>query len=156
MKDVIIQRLSDRQELLEPVIALLTETWPDYYGEDGPDNAHSDVTAATIRNGLPVIFVGTDASDNVVATGALKEASIPSHAHLSPWLAGLATRENVRRQGVGERLVIEIENEARGRGINTIYCATYNAIGIVERRGWQRFDEELEQGTLYGLYLKNL
>ncbi|TNE59010.1 MAG: GNAT family N-acetyltransferase [Alphaproteobacteria bacterium] len=156
MKTFQIQWLSDRPDLAGATAALLLEVWPDYYGPGGVGDPLAAAREGCDPSGLPHICAAVAEDGEVMATCALKTSSIPSHQHLTPWLAGLATREAFRKQGLGEALIAATEDKARALGLQELYCATYNAIGIVERRGWQRIDEELEDGTLYGIYILKL
>jgi len=156
MKDYEIQWLSERPDLASQTADLLLEVWPDHYGSAGPGNPQTAAAEGCDASALPLVCVAVEVGGSVAATCALKETSIPSHKHLSPWLAGLATRESHRKRGLGEALIAATEDKARSLGIKTLYCATYNAVTIVERRGWIRVDEELEDETLYGIYLLKL
>ena len=63
----------------------LLEEWEPYYGPDGPGDAEADLRAARVRDALPICLVAVDSDDRPLGTIALREASVDSHRHLSPW-----------------------------------------------------------------------
>jgi GNAT superfamily N-acetyltransferase len=51
--------------------------------------------------------------------------------------------EGLRRGGLGSRLIVQAEDEARRRGCTAavVYTVTFQAPGFYERHGYQRFGE---------------
>jgi GNAT superfamily N-acetyltransferase len=157
MKTFKIQKLADTQESLPKVRELLESQWPDYYGPDGPGDPDAELQDGSQRAGQPLLVVAVDApSGQAIGTGALKAVSIHTFGHLGPWLAGLVVNPDFRRRGVAEALIAAVEEEAKVQGFQELYSATHTAKGILERRGWERIDEQLEDGELFGIYIKNL
>ena len=124
-----------------PVLARwFLQEWAPYYGPSGPGDAESDLREAADPAHLPICLVATE-GDQPLGTIALKEGSVDSHRHLSPWLAAFLVASEHRRRGVGTALVSAVEQEARRLGFMRIYTATDAAMTLLERRGWRAVDE---------------
>ena len=99
-----------------------------------------------IRSTLRSVFrVALDGAGESVGTIAVREESVPSYRHLSPWLAGFLVAPRHRRWGIGSALIAELENEARQLGFERIYTATELAI---ENRGWQAIETPTLRGVV--------
>lgn len=125
-----------------PVLApWFAEEWAPYYGPTGRGNAHADLKASSNRDCLPVCLVAFDSTDEIVETASLKAESLPSHRHLTPWLAALLVAPNRRGEGIGTTLVAAVEREARRFGCQRLYAASDVLGGLLQRRGWHEIDK---------------
>ena len=136
-----IRHLVDVPHALPVLAEWFVEEWEPYYGTDGPGNAEADLHAASDRDQLPICLVALSAGQEVVGTIALRAESLPSHRHLTPWLAGLLVAPAQRRRGVDTALIAALETEARRLGYARLYTATDTAMGRMEERGWHAMDE---------------
>ena len=116
------------------------EEYGPYYRPEGPGDAEADLKAARDRDQLPRCLVALDAVGRVLGTIGLRAESVPSHRHLTPWLAALLVAPAHRGRGVGARLIAAIEEEARRLGYQRLYVATDVLTGHIARRGWRAFD----------------
>ena len=55
---------------------------------------------------------------------------------LTPWLGGVFVASQFRRQGIGAALCATVEDEARSRGIHTLYLFTLSQQAWYSRLGW--------------------
>jgi N-acetylglutamate synthase-like GNAT family acetyltransferase len=55
---------------------------------------------------------------------------------LTPWLGGVFVGSQFRRQGIVAALSATVENEARSRGIQTLYLFTLDKQAWYSRLGW--------------------
>lgn len=127
--------------------------WPSWYGPDGPGDARSDLEAFANEGGtLPVGVVAFASGGQPVGVAALKEASIPSHAHLSPWAAAGYVVPQWRRQGVGALLLAALVREASRLGYQAIFCATETSQSLLIRQGWIPMEPIVHEGGLLQLF----
>ncbi len=147
-----LRHLTDVPDAVPVLVRWFVEEWEPYYGPDGPGDAEVDLRAAKTRDDLPICLVAVDDGGDVLGTAALKANSIPSHAHLTPWLGAVLVAPAHRRTGVGTALIGGIEEEARRLGFERIYVATDTAVAIIERRGWRMFDEAPTLRGVVGVY----
>ena len=126
--------------------------WPSWYGKDGPGDHAADVAAfAQSESSLPVGFV-VFAANEPVGFGALKQESIPSHKHLSPWAATGFVLPQYRRQGVGAFILQAIVAHARGMGYQQVYCGTSTAMSLLQRAGWRHMEQVVHAGKPLGIF----
>ena len=55
---------------------------------------------------------------------------------LTPWLGGVIVGSHFRRQGIGAALCATVKDEARSRGIQTLYLFTLDKQAWYSRLGW--------------------
>lgn len=138
--DLRIELLADHPGAIPVLRAWLERQWPDYYGPGGPGDALCDLREACGRDALPIALVAL-ADGTVCGTAALREASVSSHTHLTPWLAALLVAPEFRRRGIGEQLIAGVEDLARRHGFAELFVGTRAGSGTPEatlrRRRWE-------------------
>lgn len=87
------------------------------------------------RDSVPITFVALDDS-TILGTISLDHSDLPSHDHLSPWLASLYVRPTARGAGIGSALVRHLQKFAVSRGCGPLYLWTPGATRLYERCGW--------------------
>ena len=128
--------LADHPEALSILESLFKTEWASYYGTNGPGDARKDLLAYSNRSLLPVglvAFFGTEPCGVI----ALKSESIITHSHLGPWIGAGIVKPQLRRQGIGAKLLSAIENVARDLEFEAIYSGTSTANTLLLREGWQ-------------------
>lgn len=150
-----IEPLALHPEVLPALQAWFEAEWPAYYGPGGRADARRDLEAYASLAGLPFGVVAfLDAS--VCGVAALKEGSIATRAHLSPWAAAGLVRRDLRGQGIGAQLVRALERQAKAMGFSRIYCGTATAENLLRRAGWQLLEHVGHDGEVLGIYEKTL
>jgi len=149
---VVIEHISERQELLPTLQSWLEAEWTAHYGPGGQGNAQRDLLAYSNRRGVPL---GLVAFRHGKPCGfiALKGEPFPSHPHLAPWVGAGYVEPSLRNQGIGRELLLAVEEEARTLGYAHIYCATSASFSLLERGGWHLIDRvqhESQQASVYG------
>ena len=97
-------------------------------------------TARAKRGSIPTGFVSL--IDNVVVGMAcLVECDIPSHCHLTPWLATVLVSPEYRGQGIGSALCGRATEEARRLGVADLYLFTFDRQGLYKRLGWSLLED---------------
>jgi GNAT superfamily N-acetyltransferase len=110
--------------------------WPAYYAGREIDQVAFDFRAAMNDSGLPIAFVAF-AGPNLLGTVALRRVSIPSHAHLTPWLTGLYVAPDSRGRGIGGLLVDRCVREARDYGFDSLYAAVRRPSSLFRGDAWK-------------------
>jgi N-acetylglutamate synthase-like GNAT family acetyltransferase len=87
------------------------------------------------RNKLPIACVA-HANGQLLGTAALRVGDLEGHEDLTPWLGGVFVGSHFRRQGIGAALCATVEDEARSRGIQTLYLFTLDKQAWYSRLGW--------------------
>ena len=96
------------------------------------------------RNGLDTTFVGI-LDGEPVASARLKKHDMVGREELSPWLAGVWVRPDLRGQGLGAQLVKAVEDEGRRSGFPHLYLWTPDRDKFYGRCGWSILDRPIYQ-----------
>jgi GNAT superfamily N-acetyltransferase len=128
------------------VSAWLLSEWPGWYGQGGPGDLEGDVHSfAKSESELPVGFVVFSGGEPI-GFGALKQESIASHKHLSPWASAGYVLPAHRGRGVGAYLLQSIVAHARSMGYPHVYCGTSTARSLLQRAGWHQIERVVHAG----------
>ena len=151
--------LADVPEAIPVLTQWFLAEWEPYYGPNGSGDAEGDLKACCDGSGIPLALVAKDAKGAILGTAALKPRSMESHPHLGPWLAALLVAPAARRKKVASALVAAIEEAARKRNYDALYCGTDGAIAdLLHGRGWKPLEEGAptlrDPATIYCLCLK--
>jgi len=154
-----IEFLADHPESIPVLKELFESEWEPYYGAVGPGDAETDIKKSANRSKLPIAMVAI-LDGNVCGTAALKMESVTTYPDFSPWLAGLLVAPEYRKQGIGERLIIEIEKLAQHLGYKEIYVGTGKKSGMseitLEKRNWKFIDKSEYFVSEASVYKKKL
>lgn len=150
---VTVRPLRERPELCAFFARQFVIEWPDWYGPNGKADAAADLKDyANPAGGLPVGVVALDEAMSPVGIVALRATSIASHSHLGPWAtAGFVISER-RREGIGTDLLAALVAEASRLGHAFIFCATANAVSLLQRAGWMQIDTVSHDGEIQHIF----
>jgi GNAT superfamily N-acetyltransferase len=150
-----IEYLSDHPEVLPILKEWFESEWASYYGPGGRGNAQRDLAAYANGTKLPVGVVAF-LNNEICGVAALKSESINTHSHLSPWVGAAMVQRDHRGMGIGTELIRALEQEAKRRGYDQIYCGTSTATHLLERRGWRLMEQVEYDGDNVSIYAKAL
>ena len=102
-------------------------------------------TARARRGSVPTAIVGL-VDDQVVGMACLIDCDIPSHCHLTPWLATVLVSPQHRRRGVGSALCLRAVEEARVLGVPTLYLFTFDKQSLYARLQWLALEDAIYAG----------
>ena len=137
-----VRDLAEVPDLLPVLVEWYQTEWEPYYGPSGPGDAARDLAAAADgTDRLPICLVALDAGGAPLGTVSLKGESLPSHRHLSPWIAALLVEPGMRGRGVGTALIEAAEAQASRLGFECLYLASSRMRTYLEGRGYERIDE---------------
>lgn len=151
---LIIEPLVLHPDTLPVLTAWFKAQWPAWYGS-GRGNAQSDLRSFANEGCLPLGVVAMRGAE-VCGVAALKQESIESHRHLSPWAAAGLVKAELRGQGIGMQLLGALEQRAVALGYKKIYCGTSTAERLLRRAGWQLRERITHEGEPLGIFQKAL
>ena len=155
LRSVVVRPLAEQRHLLPTLAAWFESEWPAHYGPGGSGNAGLDLQAFANIGGLPVGLVALRDAEPC-GFAALKLEVFPTHPHLFPWAGAAYVKPALRRQGIGRRLLMALEPQARALGYSRIYCATGTSESLLERCGWELLERVQYRGQNLGVCAKSL
>ena len=135
MAGVRISYLIDHPEYIPPLAQWLFDEWDVILGEKTPEVRIKKLKAHMNRDQLPIAWVA-HANGQLLGTAALRVYDLDGREDLTPWLGGVFVGTQFRRQGIGAALCATVEEEARSRGIETLYLFTLDKQAWYSRLGW--------------------
>ena len=94
------------------------------------------------RNGEWRCLIATE-HGQLLGGAALARDDLPERPDLGPWLACVLVAPEARGQGLAEQLIEGVCDQARERGISTLYLHTHDQSAYYAKRGWtalERFE----------------
>ncbi len=159
MDNLKIELLADHPEALSTLKKLFESEWEPYYGVKGPGDAETDIKNSANRAELPIAVVAI-VNGSICGTAVLKMESVTTHTEYFPWLAGLLVAPEYRKQGIGEQLIVKIEDLAKQLGYKEIYVGTGDKSGMSEitldKRNWKFIDKSDYFVSEASIYKKKL
>ena len=135
MRGVRISYLIDHVEYIPQLAQWLFEEWGPILDEENPDARIKKLKAHMNRNRLPISWVA-HANGQLLGTAALRVHDLEGREDLTPWLGGVFVGPRFRRRGIGAALCATVEDEARSRGIHTLYLFTLDKQVWYSSLGW--------------------
>ena len=135
MRGFEISYLADHPEYIPQLAQWLFQEWDSILGEKTPETRVKKLQAHMNRDKLPIAWVA-HANDELVGTAALRVYDLQERKDLTPWLGGVFVGSEFRRHGVGTALCATVEDEARSRGIQTLYLFTLDKQAWYSHLGW--------------------
>jgi GNAT superfamily N-acetyltransferase len=151
---LVFEPLGNHPEVLNELAELFEAEWPDWY-RSGRGNALQDLQAYSNLDELPVGLIAMR-EGHICGVAVLKAESIPSHRHLSPWVAAGLVKTALRGQGIGLQLLQALEKQARQLQFTRLYCGTGTAQALLDRAGWHLLAHITHEGKALALYEKVL
>lgn len=134
MPTIVIEDMVDHVAAVPLIAAWLFKEWRPLYGHETKASVQHRIESWLARDVIPTALVAL-CEARVVGTVALKEYELPQFSY-SPWLAGLFTVPEFRRQGIGALLVSAAETKAASLGIQRLHLYTPTSQYFYERLGW--------------------
>jgi predicted N-acetyltransferase YhbS len=128
--------LADRPQFIPTLARWFFDESPDYFKGKTWRDAAAFLEPRLNRDRIPLALVAFE-GDKVMGTVSLAEESLPTHSHLTPWLAGLHVVEEFRHQGIATALVEALVKEAKRLRVETLYIGISRAEDFYFERGWQ-------------------
>lgn len=109
---------------------------------------HPNSTRATRRqelthylaaNRLPVCYL-LEEKNEVLGTASIVQCDMDTRPDLSPWLASVYVPENLRKKGLGEKIVTQTVSKAKKLGFGELFLFTPSKADWYEKMGWQTME----------------
>jgi predicted N-acetyltransferase YhbS len=127
--------LIDCPEAIPTLVEWIIGEWHDIETRT-PDEIAAQLRENLRREGLPITFVARRGAA-FVGTASLDLSDLPSHDHLSPWLASVYVLPTERGAGVGAALIARVLAHAETCGVAEVFLWTAGDAGLYARRGWE-------------------
>jgi len=131
-----IHPLRDRPDAIEPLARWHFAQWGKWNPANSVERRAEKLREHLEPGRVPQTFVAVD-GEKILGSASLVAADLPSHHHLSPWLASVYVDPPARNCGVGSALVQRVAQEAKSLGLPTIYLFTPDRAAFYARLGWQ-------------------
>ena len=141
---MIIEYLADHKDIIPTLAGWSYEEWSYLHPERTLSDVEKSISEGSNKDQIPISLVAID-SGKVIGMISLKASDFKSHPNLSPWLAGLYVDKLQRREGVGTKLVHEIEKLAARLGASELFLVTDNAEGFYLKLGWNVHERTVSQ-----------
>ena len=95
---------------------------------------------------VPFMLVAVE-NNQLIGSAALVYEDMETRKDLSPWLAAVFVKPELRNKGIGTKLITSIEHEAKIRRIAELFLYTEHARRLYSRLGWHDLEECEYQGV---------
>lgn len=116
-----------------------------------PGISLEDVTAALRgrqQRTMPLTYIAR-LNGQCIGAVSLVANDLKARQDLTPWLASLYVRPDVRGQGVARRLIDHVIEVAAALGFQTLYLRTETAGAYYTRLGWRKIDAVTDEFNLF-------
>lgn len=90
---------------------------------------------------IPSTYIAVD-DDTLLGSAAIVECDMDTRPDLTPWLASVYVREDLRSKGIGRQLVEHVMHTSYNNGIEQLYLFTPDSAGFYQKLGWQVICED--------------
>ena len=104
---------------------------------------------------IPFMLVAVE-NNQLIGSAALVYEDMETRKDLSPWLAAVFVKPKFRNKGIGTKLIIRIELEAKRRWIKKLFLYTEHARKLYSKLGWHGLEECEYQGVNVDIMYKQL
>ena len=130
-----ISYLVDYPEYVPQLAEWSLQHWKDILRDETRETRIEKLKTHLNRDELPIAWVA-HGNGQPFGTAALRVHDLEEREDLTPWLGGVLVGGPFRRRGIGEALCRAVEEEARSRGIATLYLFTLDKQTWYSRLGW--------------------
>jgi len=120
-----IELLADHPEWIPWLSKMFYTEWGHYYPTLTVGEWETRLRGMIQREGIGATYVGV-LHGAPVASARLKDQDMENQNDMSPWLAGVWVRPDLRGCGIGAQLVQAVEKEASKAGFSTLFLWTPN------------------------------
>jgi predicted N-acetyltransferase YhbS len=150
-----IEYLKDHTEYIPVIAKWFHQEWGHYYPELTIEDIEKGLHERTNKDMIPLTLVAVE-SDEVIGTVSLKNHDMDVRKQYTPWLASMYVRHDMRKKGVGAKLVEAVEDKAKDFGVKTLYLYTPDASEYYSQFSWRVLETVWYRGTKVTVMVKEL
>ena len=139
METIYVDHLADHMAFVPTVAEWHHREWGHLAPESSLDQHITRVAQTCTRDAIPSTFVAV-AGDVPVGCASLIHHDLMTRMELSPWLASVYVAPEIRRQGIGSRLVRRAVDSARELRVERLYLITPDQESFYRRLGWSTLE----------------
>ncbi len=134
--------LLERPDLIPTIAQWHFTEWHALFPHKSIEDFAADLRESLQQDGLPQTWLLLDEQGEAAGTASLLLSDMTTNQDLSPWLANIYIHPLQRGKGLGKQVVLHVMNEARQRGLTTIYLFTEDQQAFYEKLGWELHHRE--------------
>lgn len=138
--------LRQRPEAIQQIAPWHFAEWGALFPDRTLADFSTELALCLTEDTVPQSWLLLNDTGEVVGTGSLLVHDMASNRELSPWLANIYLRPEVRGRGLGSWLVQQLMQQAALLNINTLYLFTEDQQAFYQRLGWQLHHTEWYEG----------
>lgn len=147
-----VLNIRDNIEYLEQVMQMNYDQWGDFFTSSKEEKMKNIKKAFENQNPFPQIFA-LKKDNEIIGSFIFKEHDLgEEYASLSPWLACVIIRKDLRGKGYGKEILLQIDKIARELYPH-LYLFTKH-VGYYEKIGFEFVKEFVHHGEVNRLYKK--
>lgn len=136
--------LGDRPDAVPLLAEWFHTEWATFDGRSRAEIA-SQLRQNLRSDGIPITFLALR-EESVLGTISLDISDLPSHDHLTPWLASLYVIPEARRQGIAAALICHLLAFAHAHALPRIHLWTPGSTALYEKLGWRLLERSISGG----------
>lgn len=90
---------------------------------------------------IPSTYIGLIEGE-LAGSASIVQYDMDTHKELFPWLASVFVKPALRKQGIGQKLVLHVMQQARELGVKELYLFTDKQKEFYKKLGWSVWSEE--------------
>lgn len=149
-----IEYLADHQDFLGELAALHFGEWSYLRPDESLAGRTERLRNCTGRT-IPAVFVGV-IDGELVGSAMFMPNDLPSHRHLTPWLAGVFVKPEHRGCGLAKLLIERVVAHAASQGFRDLYLCTIHDHSMYEKLGWTVIERPAYNGTPVALMVRHI
>ena len=150
-----IDYLVKYKEYINTISEWLYNQWGYHYPEKTREDYLNGVKKRMNKKTVPTTFIAIE-NKKPVGTASLIEHDMDNHQHLTPWLADVYVKPEVRNQGIGTNLLSSVLTEAKDRAVGCVDLFTREAKNLYFKIGWEKLKTARYHGDIVDIMFYDL
>ncbi len=156
MQQFTCHHLVDKPELLDKVAEAAQEEWGHINPDVGLAERKEYIQRHMQYSGVEQMLVAVDDNNDFAGMAGLTSHDMRNRKDLFGWLTILYVLPKYRGLGLGTWLTMQVEAQAIGEGLETIYLYTHDAQDFYSSIGWEKQEDSSYFGYPVTIMCKRL